>query len=64
MHTMGEKRKMFVGLGWEKNIRSLGDPDVPFIPSPKRDIRAGNQCSVDYDLTPFLQSTQAQRRRI
>ena len=57
MHTTGEERKTFVGLGWENEIRSLGDFDVLFIPSPKRDIRAGNQCSDDYDLTPFPQST-------
>ena len=61
---MGEERKTFVGLGWENEIRSLGDPDVPFIPSPERDIRAGNQCSDDYDLTPFSQSTQARRWRM
>ena len=42
MHTMGEERKMFVGLGWENEIRSLGDPDVPFILLPERDICAGN----------------------
>ena len=64
MHTMGEEIKMFVGLGWEKNIRSLGDPDVPFILSPECDIRAGNQCSDDYKLTSFSQSTQARRWRM
>ena len=53
MHTMGEERKLFVGLGWEKKIKSLGDPDVHFIPSSERDIRAGNQCSNDYDPTSF-----------
>ena len=53
MHTMGVERKTFVGLGWENEIRSLGDPDVPFIPSSERDIRAENQYSDDYDLTPF-----------
>jgi hypothetical protein len=31
MQTMGEERDMFSGLGWEKEIRSLGDPHVPFI---------------------------------
>jgi hypothetical protein len=61
MHTMREERDTFVGLGCEKEIRSLGDPDVLFIPSWERDIRAGNQCSDDYNLTPFLQSTQAWR---
>ena len=61
MHTMGEERKTFVGLGWENEIRNLGKPDVPFIPSSERDIRARNQCSDNYDLTPFSQSTQARR---
>ena len=32
---MGEERDMFAGLGWEKEIRSLGDPHVPFNPSPE-----------------------------
>jgi hypothetical protein len=58
---MGEEKNMFVALEWEKDIRSLGDPDVLFTPSPERDIRAGIQCSDDYKLTPFLQSTQAWR---
>jgi hypothetical protein len=44
MHTMEEEINMFASLGWEKDIRSLGDPDVPFIPSSERDIRVGNQC--------------------
>ena len=64
MHTMGEERKMFVGLGWEKDIRSLGNHDVHFISSSECDIHAGNQCSDDYDLTLFLQSTQARRWRM
>ena len=45
MHTMEEERDMFAGLGWEKEIRSLGDPHVLFIPYPEHDKRAGNQCS-------------------
>jgi hypothetical protein len=28
---MGEEIDMFAGLGWEKEIRSLGDPHVPFL---------------------------------
>ena len=48
---------MFAGLGWEKEIRSLGDFHVSFTPSLKHDKRAGNQCSDDYELTPFSQST-------
>jgi hypothetical protein len=58
---MGEDRDMFADLGWEKEIKSLRDLHVPFTPSPKYDICAGNQCSDDYELTPFLQSTQAWR---
>ena len=55
---------MFVGLGWENEIGSLGDPNVPFNPSPEHDIGAGNQYSDDYGLTPFLESTQAWRWRM
>ena len=36
MHTLGEEKDMFAGLGWKKDIRSSGDPNVPFNPSPKR----------------------------
>ena len=61
---MGEERDMFAGLGWEKEIRSLGDPHVPFNPSPEHDNGAGKQCSDDYELTPFSQSTQAWRWRM
>ena len=61
MHTMGEAKNMFVGLGWEKDIQSLGDPHVPFNPSPKHDISARNQNSDNYKLSPFSQPTQAWR---
>ena len=64
MHTMGDERDMFVGLGWEKETRSLGDPHVPFNPSSEHNIGARNQHSDDYELTPFLQSTQAWRWRM
>jgi hypothetical protein len=64
MHTMGEERDMFAGLGWEKEIRSLRDPHVLFNPSPEHDIGAGNQYSDDYELIPFSQSTQAWRWRM
>ena len=52
---------MFVGQGWEKEIRSLGDTYVHFNPSPEHDIGVANRGSDDYELTPFLQSTQARR---
>ena len=61
MHTMGEVKNIFADLGWEKEIKSLGDPHVSFNPSPKYDIGPGNQNSDDYKLTPFLQSIQAWR---
>src|SRR5450631_89389 len=64
MHTMGEERDMFAGLGWEKEIRSLGDSHVPFNPLPEHDIGAANRYSDDYELTPFLQFTQARRWRM
>ena len=51
---MGEERDTFVGLGWKKDIRCLGDPDVSFTPAPKCNIHAGKQCSDDYEFTPFL----------
>jgi hypothetical protein len=47
MHTIREDRYMFAGLGWEKEIRSLGDPCVSFNPLPVYDIGAGNQYSDD-----------------
>jgi hypothetical protein len=52
---------MFAGLGWEKEIRSLGDPLVPYNPSPEHDIGVGNQYTDDFELTPFSQFTQAWR---
>jgi hypothetical protein len=58
---MGEERDMFVGLGWEKVIKSLGYPHVPFNPSPEHDIGVGNQFNDDYEQTSFLQLTQAWR---
>ena len=61
---MGDERDMFVGLGWEKEIRSLGDHHIPFNPLPKFEFAAGNRGSNDYELTPFLQSTQAWRWRV
>ena len=54
MHTMGKKREMFVGLGWKQDIRSLGNPYVPFIPSPDYDRCAGNKFSDVHELIPFL----------
>ena len=39
---MGEERDMFAGLRWEKEIRGLEDPHVPFNPSHEHDIGAAN----------------------
>jgi hypothetical protein len=61
---MGEKRDMFAGLGWEKEIKSLGDPHIPFNSSSEFEFRHGNAGHDDYELTPFLQSTQAWRWRV
>ena len=61
---MGDERDMFARLGWEKKIRSLGDPHIPFNPSPEFEFAIGNQGSDDYELTLFSQSTQAWRWRV
>jgi hypothetical protein len=57
--TMGDERDIFASLEWEKEIRSLGDPHVLFNPSPEHDKGAGKQCSDDYELILFSQSTQS-----
>ena len=44
---MGDEIDMFVGLGWEKEIKSLGDPHVPFNPFPEHDIGVANRYSDD-----------------
>jgi len=61
---MGDERDMFVGLGWEKEIRSLGDLHIFFNPSPEFEFVAGNRGSDDYELTPFLQFIQTWRWRV
>jgi hypothetical protein len=61
---MEDERDMFAGLGWEKKIKSLGDPHIPFSPPPEIEFVAGNRGSNDYELTPFSQSTQAWRWRV
>ena len=38
---MGDERDMFIGLGWEKKIKNLEDPHIPFNPSPKFEFVAG-----------------------
>ena len=61
---MGDDRDMFAGLGWEKEIKSLGDPHILFNPLPEFEFVVGNRGSNDYELTLFLQSTQAWRWRV
>ena len=58
MHTMGDGRDMFASLGWEKEIRSLGDPHVPFNSSSEHDIGAPNRYSDDYELTLLGKQTK------
>jgi len=49
----------FEGLGWDEEIVSLEDPHVPFDPSPKPERSVVKRFGDDFDLTHFLQSTQA-----
>ena len=53
LHTIRDEKDMFAGLGWEKEIRSLGDHHIPFNPSPEFEFVAGNRGSDDYKLTSF-----------
>ena len=64
MHTMGDKRDIFAGLGWEKETRSLGDPHVPFNLLPECDIGVAKRYNNDYEMTSFLHSTQAWRWKV
>ena len=64
MHTIGQKRNTFAGLGWEKEIRSLRDPHIPVNSSPEFEFRPENGASDDYDLTQFLQYIQAWMLRV
>jgi hypothetical protein len=66
MNRMGETRDMFEGLGCDDEITNLGEPHVPFNPSPERerDERSDiERFRDDYVITPFSQSTQAWRMR-
>ena len=48
---------MFEGLGWDKEIVSLGDPHIPFNPSPEREKSVVKRYREEYEMTPFLQSS-------
>jgi hypothetical protein len=61
LHTIGDERDMFAGLGWENEIRSLGDPHILFNLSLEFEFVAGNRSIDDYELTPFSRSTQTWR---
>ena len=66
MDRMGEKRDMFEGLGCDEEIENLGEPDIPFNPSPERERderSARDRFRDEYVITPFLQSTQVWRMR-
>ena len=53
---------MFAGLGWEKEITSLGDLHILFNSSPEFEFRPENAGSDDYLLTPFLQYEKKEHR--
>ena len=66
MDRMGEKRDMFEGLGCDEEIENLGEPHIPFNPSPERERderSARDRFRDDYVMTPFSQSTQAWKLR-
>ena len=66
MDRKGKERDMCEGLGWDEEIDNLGDPPIPFNPTPNhdRDERSAiERFRDDYVITPFSQSTQAWRMR-
>lgn len=54
MHIMRRNRDVFVGLGWEKEIKSLGDSHVSFNILLEHDIGVVNRYSDDYKMPLFL----------
>ena len=54
-----EERDPFARLGWEAEIVRLANLHIPFNPLPKRGVNGTKQSHDDYEITPFLQSTQA-----
>ena len=64
MDRMGEEKDMFEGLGWDKEIVSLGDPHIPFNPSSEREKSVVKRDHDDYEMSPFLQSIQARKLRV
>ena len=54
-----DKRDPFAGLGWKVEIVKLADLHTPFNPSPEHGVNGAKRFHDDYEITPFLQSTQA-----
>ena len=66
MDRKGKEKDMCEGLGWDEEIDNLGDPHIPFNPTPKRERyerSAIERFRDDYVMTPFSQSTQAWKLR-
>ena len=59
-----DERDPFAGLGWEVEIVRLADPHTPFNPLPKRGVSVAKQFCDDYEIIPFLQSTQVWKSRL
>ena len=58
-----EEKDLFEVLGWEAEIVRVADPQVPFNPLSEREVSAAKQYRDDYEMTSFLQSTQAWKWR-
>ena len=54
-----DKRDPFAGLGWKVEIVKLVDLHTPFNSSPEHGVNDAKRFHNDYEITPFLQSTQA-----
>ena len=59
-----DERDPFVGLGWEIETVRLADPHTPFNLSLECGVSGAKQFHDDYEITPFLQSTQAWKFRL
>ena len=59
-----DKADPFAGLGWRAEIVSLVDPHIPFNPSPKGGLSSAKRFRDDYEIIPFLPSTQAWKLRM
>ena len=59
-----DERDPFAGLRWEVEIVRLADPHTPFNLSPECGVSGAKRFRDDYEITPFLQSTQAWKSRL